>query len=103
MVGNIKRYSAYQDGHWFTSMHLAGEAREICCVSTRRMRATTVGTWTKWWSNWGKHSATDSLCHYRNTDISFVRSFEEVVYERCIADILGPLQATPFQRGLVIG
>lgn len=46
-VQYIERYSNCLDCHRFAAMHLAGAAKEIRDVGSRRMKITAVGTWIR--------------------------------------------------------
>lgn len=65
----------------FAAMCLAGNAKEICDMLPGRMQDTAVGAWIERCWYWCGRNATDSLCHYWDTNISFVCWFQEVGYE----------------------
>lgn len=57
-------------------------------MRTGSMCNIAVGAWIDQWWNWNGCSATDSFCHYQDTNSTEAQCFEEVGYEQHTGDTM---------------
>lgn len=91
VVEYIECYGARLHGCRFSATRIACDAKEIFAGRTVSMNDIAVGAWINTCWHWGRRVATDSLCHYQDTDSPFSGCFEEVGGEPRVGDILAHL------------
>lgn len=98
VIQYMERYGACLDRHCSGAMHLAGDAKEIPDVYTRRKRDTALMAWINQLLPSSGRTVTYLLCLYWGTGSPFGPRCKEVGYEQRIAHILGHLHATVFPK-----
>lgn len=80
---NTEKHDGRLHGRRFFAMLFTDGNRRIRDVRTGLPRNTTFGALIKQWRHWRGCRAIDSICHYPESESTYVNCFEKVGAMRC--------------------